>query len=196
MGQEKSDEEIKEEKPKHFKSDKSESSECTDEEFDWYEHDVHDEETYFVFVNHERRTLQPGDEAFYCYGNRTNKFLLLNYGFAFADNKVDSLQFGVKMDQEVQANPFVPEMVAFHRGMELTQNIRLKTDQLNTNLITYLRYALKDDFFKKNPSMKKNIWITRPTNLFFERYCLSYYSDIIDYMLETHWEKKTKLEDD
>lgn len=59
------------------------SSEETEEEMDWYKPQVHEKESYFAFVNMRRRTLQPGEQAYYCYGNRSNKFLLLNYGFCF-----------------------------------------------------------------------------------------------------------------
>lgn len=51
-----------------------------------------------MYVNHSRRTLQPGEQAYYHYGNRSNKFLLLNYGFCFAENKYNSYAFKLKLD--------------------------------------------------------------------------------------------------
>ena len=47
---------------------------------------------------------------FYCYGNRTNKFLLLNYGFCFPGNKYDSFEFPLRTDVS-QIDLFVPELV-------------------------------------------------------------------------------------
>ena len=37
------------------------SSEETEEEFDWYHPEEHDKESYFAFVNLRRRTLKPGE---------------------------------------------------------------------------------------------------------------------------------------
>ena len=75
-----------------------ESSEETEEEFDWYEPDKHEKESYFVLTNLQRRTLQPGEQAFYCYGNRSNKFLLKNYGFCYLGNRYDSYVVKLKMN--------------------------------------------------------------------------------------------------
>lgn len=75
-----------------------ESSEETEEEFDWYQPSIHEDESYFVFVNLQRKALQPGEQAYYCYGNRSNKFLLMNYGFCFKDNANDSYAVRMKMD--------------------------------------------------------------------------------------------------
>jgi len=92
------------------KAAQDENSEETDEEFDWFEPEVHTDETYFSFVNKNRKTFMPGDQIFYCYGNRTNKFLLLNYGFCFPGNKYDSYEFPLRLDVPV-GEVFVPEIV-------------------------------------------------------------------------------------
>lgn len=55
-------------------------------------------DTYFTFVNKNRETIEAGDQVFYCYGNRTNKFLLLNYGFCFPGNRYDSFEFPLRLD--------------------------------------------------------------------------------------------------
>ena len=74
------------------------NSEETDEEFDWFNPEEHTDDTYFTFVNKNRQTVMPGDQVFYCYGNRTNKFLLLNYGFCFPGNRYDSFEFPLRLD--------------------------------------------------------------------------------------------------
>jgi hypothetical protein len=50
---------------------------------------------YFSYVNMSDKVLQPGDQVFYNYGNRTNRFLLLNYGFCFENNPFDSFEFQI-----------------------------------------------------------------------------------------------------
>ena len=62
----------------------------SEEDFDWYVEKEHGDNTNIVFVNKSRRRIEEGEQIFYCYGNRNNKYLLQNYGFCFPDNKRDS----------------------------------------------------------------------------------------------------------
>ena len=87
------------------------NSEETDEEFDWYEPEAHQDDTYFTFVNKDRKTFEKGDQVFYCYGNRTNKFLLLNYGFCFPGNKYDSYEFAVRVNANFNGDPRPSDIV-------------------------------------------------------------------------------------
>jgi hypothetical protein len=48
-----------------------------DEDFSWYVDSKMKDETYFVLVNCDRRPLKVGEQAYYCYGKRSNAFLLL-----------------------------------------------------------------------------------------------------------------------
>ena len=86
------------------------NSEETDEDFDWFEIDVHTEDTYFNLVNKDRRTVEAGEQIFYCYGNRTNKFLLLNYGFCFPGNKYDSFEVPLALNWK-NFIEFSPELI-------------------------------------------------------------------------------------
>jgi hypothetical protein len=72
----------------------------TDEDFEWYKKDpeLAESESYFCLINCERRTLEAGEQAYYCYGDRTNRFLLLNYGFCYPDNKYDSYEIHMRTD--------------------------------------------------------------------------------------------------
>ena len=41
-------------------------------------------ETYISFINDIRgKTVKPGEQVFFCYGNRTNRYLMNNYGFCY-----------------------------------------------------------------------------------------------------------------
>ena len=76
------------------------NSDETDDEFEWFnpkDQQIVDD-TYFTFVNKTRRTIQPGEQVYYCYGNRSNKFLLLNYGFCFPDNNYESYELPMRVD--------------------------------------------------------------------------------------------------
>jgi hypothetical protein len=76
-------------------------SEESDEEFGWYSKDI-DNQTYFVFVNNNRKAFQKGKEVFYCYGNRSSKYLLINYGFTFANNRYASYPINLRMDIDLK----------------------------------------------------------------------------------------------
>ena len=88
-------------------------SEDQKEEFDWF-NPFEDEEqnttTHFVIVNNTRKTIKTGDQAFFCYGARTNKFLLLNYGFCFENNYYDAFQTWLRLDC-TRLNPSVDKMI-------------------------------------------------------------------------------------
>lgn len=105
-------------KPKKVIEENSSTSDESDEEFDWYKSELHDDEMYIVFCNLQRRTLVPGEQAYYCYGNRSNKFLLMHYGFCFIGNRYDSFAIKMRMDIDLK-DPFVPFMVDF-RGEHFT----------------------------------------------------------------------------
>ena len=58
----------------------------SEEDFEWMEgltSDQKDNETYFTFINEMRKTMKAGSQAWNCYGNRSNLFLMVNYGFCF-----------------------------------------------------------------------------------------------------------------
>ena len=78
---------------------RSEESDESEEDFDWFEHD--DKDCYFVLVNKDRRTIKAGEQVFYCYGDRSNRFLLQNYGFCYPNNKCDSLSVLVRYDVDL-----------------------------------------------------------------------------------------------
>ena len=103
------------------------NSEETDEEFDWFKPEVMTDDTYFTFVNKNRKTFEAGDQVFYCYGNRTNKFLLLNYGFCFPGNRYDSFEIPIRLDIPV-GEIFVPELVDLEWQARMIQPVRLKND--------------------------------------------------------------------
>ena len=102
-------------------------SEETDDEFGWFNPEEHLDDTYFHLVNKNRRTVEAGEQVFYCYGNRTNKFLLLNYGFCFPGNNYDSFEFPMRLDVPV-GSVFMPEIVDLNWSSRMSQVVRVKKD--------------------------------------------------------------------
>lgn len=50
----------------------------SEDEFDWLSDDA-----FFVLYNQSRSTMPKNSQALMCYGERTNLFLMVNYGFCF-----------------------------------------------------------------------------------------------------------------
>lgn len=55
--------------------------------------------TYFIISSD--KYIKKGEEIFNSYGRRSNKFLLIWYGFTHFNNKYDSVQFRL-VDEEVE----------------------------------------------------------------------------------------------
>ena len=74
--------------------------------------------------------------------------------------------------------------------------MRLKKDQLNELLMSYLRTFLKPNFFKGQKERSNNsIMLTKPVNLLFERYVMKFYHSILT-LLKTKDEQITTLAQD
>jgi len=54
-----------------------------------------DENVYYMMGAKYKSFYKKGDQLFNCYGLRTNRFLLINYGFCLRNNKYNSLGFKV-----------------------------------------------------------------------------------------------------
>lgn len=153
------------------------SSEETEEEFDWYDGEKHDDESYFVLNNLNRKKFKKGKQVFYCYGNRSNKFLLLNYGFVFPGNDYDSFETQLRLDSDLKS-AFAPNLVDLTGNVEMVETCRLKRDQLNEIMLGFLRTTLKKSFYT-DINDKPRVHLTKPTNLYYEKYVLKYYLDIL-----------------
>ena len=53
------------------------------------------EDTYFSMNTRHRTCYRKGDQLFNSYGLRTNRFLIVNYGFTIRQNKYNYLGFKV-----------------------------------------------------------------------------------------------------
>jgi len=56
-----------------------------------------DESDYFCMINKARKKMEKDKQVWYCYGNRTNSYLLINYGFCFPDNLYNSFKCELKL---------------------------------------------------------------------------------------------------
>lgn len=66
------------------------------ENYGWYNYA--DKNTYFTLCTKHKNIIDKDQQIFHCYGRRTNRFLLSNYGFCLEQNKYNSLTFRVWLD--------------------------------------------------------------------------------------------------
>ena len=127
--------------------------------------------------------MKAGEQAFNCYGNRNNEYLLINYGFCFPNNLYDSFTFHVKMDLEITKDKplVVSQMFAYSRYAKgKVQEIKLKSNQVNEVLMSYMRIMNKEEYFNINRGVKgRGILISQPVDLDYEVHCLEKYLEIV-----------------
>jgi len=151
--------------------------------FTWYQSEIHDSESYFCYVNESRETMQAGDQAFYNYGKLTNKQLFTEYGFCLTDNRYESYEVGFKMRADITFDTPENEIIDLENEWKQSQMIRFKTDQINRELVGYLRYLAREECLSKAVSLEKEL------ELMYK------YLSLVKY-LQHHWELETTLEED
>jgi hypothetical protein len=62
-------------------------------------------------------------------------------------------------------------------------------------LMSYLRSVLKISFFSKQIHLSNTVLLTKPVSIYYERYCVSFYLQILEF-LRANLEKHSTLEDD
>ena len=157
--------------------------------------------------------MSKGSQAWYCYGNRNNAFLMLNYGFCLKDNEVDSVKWYVKAEFEdkdffADTGPTLDKMLLTsdldllneeeNSKQEEMQEIRFKRYQFNEVLMAYIRSSFRGTYPKVGKYHLingKRLLITGVVNLQFEKKCLKRYEQIVLYIVKC-LEEATSLEDD
>lgn len=76
--------------------DSSDEDRNEEENFAWY--DINDRDTYFVLTTMNQHIYRPGDQIYHCYGRRSNRYLVSNYGFSLSSNKYEAISFKINLD--------------------------------------------------------------------------------------------------
>lgn len=144
--------------------------------------------------------MRQGSQAWNSYGNRTNLFLLENYGFCFKDNLYDSYEFNVRMDVETEEAITAASIIAPEEQEDSIQQIRMKLHHLNFVLIAYLRMIHRTTY-KPAPSKGKAAslpLLTAVTDLDYELKMMLIYIDIVNNLILRIevGENRTTLEED
>jgi len=195
---------------KAFNDDSSSSSSEAYEDFAWFRGQEiqakREPDTFIAFYNDSRRTALPGEQLFYCYGKRSNHFLLLNYGFCIADNCFDAFEIWLNIDVQkvavrLDAGPLDQELavterllvpyseVGEHDGL-WAEVVRLEKGRLCPELLSYLRLLLQQQHGRvkrKGSRARPEFGIAGPSELELELKSMKVYARVVAY----HVEKQT-----
>ena len=74
------------------------------EDYSWWKGIDDPRGVYFAMGTKFSSSYKKGDQLFNCYGRRTNRFLLTNYGFCLRQNKYNSLGYKVFVTVKDEGN--------------------------------------------------------------------------------------------
>jgi hypothetical protein len=116
------------------------------------------------------------------YGARTNKDLLLHYGFCMEDNAHDYMEITLDMIAPPDVHLMVIDLEEIVDD-RATLTIRLAKDALNEDLLDYIRYIMRKKFEKGK-------------NLDYELVVISTYVEVVDILLQDEEQETTLAEDE
>jgi hypothetical protein len=121
---------------------------------DFYRNEWHPKckKSYFIFSNsHATKSLRANDEVFYSYGERSNAYLFLFYGFCLDHkNKFDYLQIRLHCTSKFTNKKLNEDMTnllpKYNYVMRDTELFKFRMNKLPLKLMTYLRTLLASSY--------------------------------------------------
>ncbi|CDW76123.1 set domain protein [Stylonychia lemnae] len=176
---------------KFIMQEETSSDEEDDEKFEWYEDQ--DKNTFFTLCTQYKTAYDKGDQIFHCYGRRTNRFLLLNYGFVLQDNKYNSITLRVNItlnktkDEILNEQQILADRVSEAVGLnKISKYIKLKKDRISEELLSYLRASLMNVYRDQN---HQYLLISTPVEIKFEMQVLLSAINLLQNLLNTRFKK-------
>lgn len=187
----------------------SSEDEDDEENFAWYNDE--DQGTYFVLCTKYKNVYEKGQQVFHCYGRRTNRFLLLNYGFCLNNNKYNSLSFRIWVNfnwqeerrkdeerklKEAKEGKKIEEVdsdneEAVAKDNKISKVVRLKKNRLSEEIFAYLRANLLNTYKGKN---LEYLLVSAPVDSEFEMLVVGCTVNLLKGLLNSRF--KTPLEKD
>lgn len=161
--------------------------------WDWLKEN--DPDWYFTVAT--EGPLAKGQQIYINYGNRSNYYLLLVYGFALKENKYDSFTFRVKLDSAETCSSLKElsgKMVSTWRQemlkkdsdrstpLTLSEKFRLKQSRLCMEYIRFLRLFLLQHYPQYD---QIHTWST-PASLDYEIFVMEFYAQMVEHALQAH----------
>lgn len=186
----------------------SSEEEDDEENFAWYKGE--DDQTYFTLCTKYKNIYNPGQQVFHCYGRRTNRFLLLNYGFCLNNNKYNSLSFRVwinfnwqkekekdqakekkQVEKKESSSSDEEESKDPEKANQISKVIRLKRNRFNEEIFAYLRANLLNTYKGKNLPY---LLVSAPVDAEFEMLVIACTINLLKGLMTSRF--KTSLEHD
>ena len=165
-------------KEQDLKQEEDSSDDEEEEDFSWWHHDS--DHTYYAMTTKYKANYKAGEQVFNCYGRRTNRFLLLNYGFVLRNNKYNSFSFRVwlnfpdekknKEERKKALKNSDEEEEEEEEDERPNQLMRLKNTRLCDELFAYLRANLLNKYQGSN---HQKLIISAPVDLDFELFAIA-----------------------
>ena len=145
------------------------------EDYKWIDYNT---TNYFCLCTRSKCMIPKGSQVYYCYGARSNRYLLMNYGFCIDNNKYESaslhlLRPSCEDDLNIIGKAiYEPNLwnELYRTKYEQITTIKLKKRQLCTDLLSYIRLFL---VLKSNVEFSKFVF-TQPCNVKFEQSIVRY----------------------
>ena len=153
-------------------------------------------------------SFKSGSQVYVCYGRRTNRFLLLNYGFCFQNNKYNSEVFRVWYNptkiinltkEKIVGEKFLlkededlEEALKEETGNPIinSKQIKLKQSKFCYDILNYFRTIVIPLRLKE--SEIKNINAEEPFNLDVENEIIEYSIDLLTTLFATRYKTSQK----
>ena len=138
-------------------------------------------------ANAGSKPLKVGEQIYFCYGARSNSFLMENYGFTLDhNNPFASLEFRVAMNTNPKekiknASSLLPsdEILDDEKQCEaMTELVKLKANTVPGELLSYLRSALMRHNYEG--SDKNLIMVSTPRIVEFEIFVVEWAIDLVN----------------
>ena len=157
------------------------------------------DDSFFTLSTGKFKGYKPGEQVFNCYGSRSNKFLLFNYGFMMKHNPYNSMTFRAWVDHQIPDTHKITHIkgeTAYFGDMNQVirwfRVIHLK-EKLNFKLLEYIRSTLIDKYTGKN---QKILLISTPVDFDFETLVIGCAINLLESLLERRFTvSNTNLEE-
>lgn len=145
------------------------------EDYSWWKGPDDNRGIFFAMGTKFSSSYNKGDQLFNCYGRRTNRFLLVNYGFVLRYNKYNCLGFRVYVT-------FKDEDSENKEPQKHQKIIKLRMHRLSLDLLQYLRANLIPSYPFKNKD-RETVTASTPVHIDFEIFTMTQAVSLLESMI-------------
>ena len=163
-------------------------------------------ESHFVHFNWSSKTVKAGEQAFFCYGSRSDDYLVEQYGFCLGEgeNPFSAWKFrvhiGVSPSGEIDdISELIPPQAVIddHENVDkLTELIAVQRNRPSPSLMEYLRGAMSSHYSETGGEDSEYLMMTCPRVLDFELLIVDWALKLVEKVGKEELLKKRTLAQD